>query len=146
MQRARPASLATMATVGLALALALALAPALAEDRDDEARTWHVIAIGAMDLSAEDGAFFEIAEDRIAGRSGCNRFTGAVTLDPESLTTGSIALGPVASTRMACPGRADTVEQQFLTALEAVTGYRIEADGTLILEAGEAGPIRARRF
>ena len=51
----------------------------------------------------------------VGGSSGCNRFTGAYTQKDEELT-----LGPLASTRMACPPEVMEREQQFLTMLGQV--------------------------
>ena len=48
----------------------------------------------------------------VGGSSGCNRFTGTYTQKDEELT-----LGPLASTRMACPPEIMGREQQFLTML-----------------------------
>ena len=74
---------------------------------------------------------------RVAGRGGCNRYTGLYAVDGAALT-----LGPIASTRMACPGAAGTVEGAFFAALERVAGYAVDgavlalrdADGRPLLE------------
>jgi heat shock protein HslJ len=105
---------------------------------------WQVSAVGEMDLSAEDDATLQFADGRIWGRSGCNRYSGGVTLTAETPASGALVLGPVMSTRMACPGRADQIETAFLAALEVVTGYQIGPDGMLTLTAAGAPVIRAR--
>ena len=48
----------------------------------------------------------------VGGSSGCNRFTGTYSHKDDELT-----LGPLASTRMACPPEVMEREQQFLTML-----------------------------
>ena len=68
------------------------------------------------------------AEGRISGTSGCNRYTGGYTLED-----GSFALGPLATTRMACIPPADEIERAFLGALARVGGVLFD-DATLVLE------------
>ncbi|MGD8528483.1 MAG: META domain-containing protein [Methyloceanibacter sp.] len=50
------------------------------------------------------------ADGVVGGSSGCNRFTGAYTQKGDELT-----MGPLASTRMACPPEVMEREQRFLT-------------------------------
>ena len=69
------------------------------------------------------------------GRGGCNSFRGRWTLDGETLT-----LGPIASTRRACPPPQMQQETRFLAALEATRGFRIE-DGRLILLDAAGTPV-----
>lgn len=79
---------------------------------------------------------------RVAGSSGCNRFTGRYRLTGESLQ-----LGPLAGTRMAClSAEAAELERRYLAALEKVRGFEIAADGVLRLTGPDGGPILARRM
>ncbi|MEZ5685541.1 MAG: META domain-containing protein [Paracoccaceae bacterium] len=76
---------------------------------------------------------------RIAGHSGCNRFTGTI-----SEQGGALSIGPLASTRMACPPAQMALEQRMLAALAQLRGADIR-DGMLVL-TGEAGTLlRAHR-
>ena len=63
------------------------------------------------------------ADGRVAGSTGCNRFTGAYTVDGDALE-----LGQIASTRRACVPPADAVERAFLAALERVAAWSVEGD------------------
>lgn len=63
---------------------------------------------------------------RVAGSTGCNRFSGNATL-----IGGSLLFGALASTKMACLDQ-NTHEQDFLSALDATRGWRIR-DGRLEL-------------
>jgi len=66
----------------------------------------------------------------VGGSSGCNRFTGTYTQKGDALT-----MGPLASTRMACPPEVMEREQQFLTML----GYVRSAEASqlkLVLRDG----------
>jgi heat shock protein HslJ len=71
-------------------------------------------------------------EGRVAGSSGCNRYTGPYTLDGET-----IQVGDLAGTRMACadPGLTEQ-EELFLTALEQAAVARVDGD-TLELRDGD---------
>src|ERR687896_2220569 len=66
----------------------------------------------------------------VNGSTGCNRFSGEVTIDGPALT-----FGPLATTRMACldPAQGEQ-ETAFLGALESVSGYTIDGQGRLVLE------------
>jgi heat shock protein HslJ len=99
---------------------------------------WQVTGVGAFEIEPADGVTIESAEGRIAGRSGCNRYTGLVTFGAESLEIGAVGV-----TRMACPGRPAEIERSFLGALEQVSGWRIAGDGALELTAEGAPLTRA---
>ena len=72
----------------------------------------------------------------VGGSSGCNRFTGTYTQKDEELT-----LGPLASTRMACPPEIMEREQQFLTMLGQVR--HAEADHLKLTLTDENGEVLA---
>ena len=50
---------------------------------------------------------------RISGNASCNRFGGAADLGD-----GTIKVGPLQTTRMACPAEVDAQEKAFLTAIQ----------------------------
>ncbi|MGR3636275.1 MAG: YbaY family lipoprotein [Shimia sp.] len=90
---------------------------------------WLVVVVGGKELQSErvPQMRFE-ADGRVSGSSGCNRFTGSV-----DLSGGGFAFGPLASTRMACPGALSEQETQFFAALERVAGYDLR-DGAALLD------------
>jgi heat shock protein HslJ len=59
-------------------------------------------------------------EGRLAGASGCNRYTAGV--EPGEMA-GDLVVGPAAGTRMACPEELMTIEDLYLTQLGAVSGF-----------------------
>lgn len=71
----------------------------------------------------------------VSGLAGCNRFNGRVTIGD-----GSLAFGPLATTRMFCGEPAMTVESRFLGALQRVVRYELR-DGELHLSADESGTL-----
>jgi heat shock protein HslJ len=78
-------------------------------------------------------------DGRVAGSGGCNRFSGGYTLEGDSL-----AIGPVASTRMAClePEGVGQQESAYFAALARVSSWSFReerlqlraADGALQVE------------
>jgi putative lipoprotein len=72
------------------------------------------------------------AEGQAHGFSGCNNVTGGYTLDGATLV-----LGPLASTKKACPPAIMNQETHFHQALSKVRGYRFE-NGLLILLDAES--------
>jgi len=54
-----------------------------------------------------------------AGFGGCNRFSGTV----KESAPGSITFGPLASTKMACPGEQMSLEDELMRGLGHVTSY-----------------------
>lgn len=76
---------------------------------------------------------------RMAGSTGCNRYTGPYTVEGDTLE-----LGPVVSTRMACAPPADAVEAAFLAALERVTRWLGDADEVVLLADDGAELLRFR--
>jgi heat shock protein HslJ len=89
-----------------------------------EGTEWRLVDIGGQpapagaDTTRQPG-FTLIAEGRkVQGSAGCNRMNGTYQLDGEKLK-----FGPLATTRMACPGM--QTETAFLKALEATTRYEV---------------------
>jgi hypothetical protein len=62
--------------------------------------------------------YIQFSEGRVAGHSGCNRYTGSFTQDGDSLK-----LGPLASTKMACPPERMEQEQTWFQMLDKVRGF-----------------------
>lgn len=102
---------------------------------------WQVATIqGEAALAPERTTIGFAPPDRVAGGTGCNRFTGLVDLTGEGMR-----FGPAASTRMACPDPQMAQEMRFLDALEQVRRFDIEADGTLRLIGPDGAVLTARR-
>lgn len=78
--------------------------------------------------------------DRVAGSTGCNRFTGGFELTGEGLS-----FKPLALTRMMCPEALMQQEARVLEALSNVDRFDIDETGALVL-FGQGEPlITARR-
>jgi len=84
---------------------------------------------------APPSAAFE--DGRVAGSTGCNRYTGPYVLDGPSLE-----LGPLAVTLMACLPPRDAVERAYLAALERVAAWRVERGELGLLDASGGELLR----
>ena len=78
-------------------------------------------------------------DGRVAGSTGCNRFTGSYSIDGDELELGQLAL-----TQMACGPPGDAVERAYLAALEQVAGWRSEDDELTLLDADDEELLRYR--
>lgn len=78
-----------------------------------------------------------VAEDRIAGRGGCNQYSGNVKLDGTK-----IQVSPLISTKMACVPALMDQESRFLQALQAARSLSLEETKLLVLD--ESGATRLR--
>jgi heat shock protein HslJ len=76
----------------------------------------------------------EFTTDQVSGSGGCNRFSGGYTTDG-----GSIDIGPLASTQMACVGDAMQVEADYLARLDEAATYSIS--GTTMTMSDKAGQV-----
>ena len=92
--------------------------------------TWSLVALGTSTDLAGTMPDIGFAEDgTVSGFAGCNTFTGSYTVDGSALR-----LGPLATTRMACPGPTSAVEADVLAGLAGVRTWSIAPDGKLVLD------------
>ena len=82
-------------------------------------------------LPGEREAHLLLLDGRASGSSGCNKLMGTYTRNG-----GALAVGPLASTRMACPPDMMAQESALLDAYALTTGFRIEGD-RLTLTGGD---------
>lgn len=80
-------------------------------------------------------------DGRLSGHNSCNAMNGTFTLEGDR-----IRIGPIATTRMACPELQREQEDRILTALELAVTARVRPDGLLeIRDADGRGLLRATR-
>lgn len=79
---------------------------------------------------------------RVTGHAGCNNYTG-----PFESGTGTLKVGPLASTRKLCPSPPGVMEQEgkYLAALQNAATYKIEGNMLWIRDAGDATQVIATR-
>jgi heat shock protein HslJ len=100
---------------------------------DLDGTSWRATRFGPelADVPSADQEFsLEVQGDRLAGRSGCNRYMGTW-----SAADGGLSIGPLASTMMYCDGLME-LEGAFLGALQAVTGAVLNASQLVLLADG----------
>lgn len=102
---------------------------------------WEVVEIDGQAVADPARLTLDFApEGRLAGIAACNRYFGSYSLSGEGLR-----LSPLGATKMACEPRAMEDEQRFMAAAARVTAFGIDADGRLVLRAGDGVSMRARR-
>ena len=85
--------------------------------------SWRITHIGEQPVNDASAAhILFLADDRIAGSTGCNRFFGQYTLTGETLS-----FKDMGSTRMACPPELMAQEDVFLKMLASVNRFSFEA-------------------
>jgi heat shock protein HslJ len=84
----------------------------------------------------------EFADGKVAGHSGCNRFSASVE---NGAAPGEIRIGPAMGTRMACPEEQMNVESEFLDLLGHVSTYRFIA-GQLVLTGDKENYMYSLKF
>ena len=80
-------------------------------------------------------------EGKTAGNGSCNRFFGAAEIHGEN-----IKLGPLGSTRMACPEAAMHQESKYLEALQAAERFAWKEPYLLVYCKGWEKPLRFTRM
>lgn len=104
--------------------------------RDLTVREWVVERIEARGVVDNSRTTLTFAPSgQLAGRAGCNRFTGSYRLQGAALEVSGIA-----TTRMICVPALMDQESRFIQALGASTTWRIQPDGRL--ELGGPGGLR----
>jgi heat shock protein HslJ len=78
---------------------------------------------------------------KVAGNGSCNRFFG-----PAEINGDAIKLGPLASSRMACPEAAMNQETKYLEALQAAERFEWKDPYLLIYCKGLEKPLRFTRI
>ncbi len=78
--------------------------------------------------------------DKVSGNGSCNRFFG-----PMQIKGNEIKLGPLGSTRMACPEAAMNQETKYLAALQAAERYEWQDPYLLIFCKDLEKPMRFAR-
>ena len=103
--------------------------------------SWLLEDLGGNALNDTSHATLTFPETgKVAGNASCNRFFG-----PAKLTGDQIALGPLASTRMACPEPAMRQETAYLQALQNAERFAWNPPYLLIYCKGLDKPLRFSR-
>ncbi len=95
---------------------------------------WRLIQLGGRNIRSESGQFtVQFAEDgTLSGVGSCNRLMGRYEQTGDRM----LKIGPMASTRMACPSDED-IEAALIQTLEAIDHYDMDGPMLLLLSNGE---------
>ncbi|WP_159952488.1 META domain-containing protein [Rhizobium sp. 18065] len=104
---------------------------------------WRVTRIG--DAAVPEDVYvsleFDATKTSVFGSSGCNRYFGGFTLTGEGF---SFQRG-MAGSMMACEEHKSQIEASFLSAMEKIDRFDIDADGGLVLISSDSPSIMATR-
>ena len=78
--------------------------------------------------------YFDINTSNVSGFSGCNRFSGAYSVDSSQ----NIKFSPLASTRMMCPMPQMDIEMYFFKQIAKVTTFSMGVSTLKFLNADKA--------
>lgn len=101
--------------------------------------SWEIAAIDGRRVPGGERYQLRFEANRMSGRAGCNSFSGSYRVGRDGFQA-----GPLAMTRMACPGPAMEHEQ----AVSRILAGRVRLyypDGSTLIMRGESGEIRLRR-
>jgi len=100
---------------------------------------WKLVELNGAAVEPGEGKELHMilrGDDQVSGYSGCNQFTGSVTVSADGL-----AFGPIAGTRRMCESVMDQ-EYAFLQALE--NARRFDIDGESLTIQGATGDVSMR--
>jgi len=106
-----------------------------------EPSRWQVIAINGQSVPSSDSYRVEFRGGRFGGRLGCNHFGG-----PYRLRGGTLMVGQIASTMMACSEPAMSHERLGLAALAQPLQMGWSEGGARLTLSGSAGSISLARI
>lgn len=89
---------------------------------------WTFVSIGDVAVADDRPTELHFDGTRLSGSAGCNRFSGSYVHEGRTLTA-----GPLAATKMACPGAGMTQENAFFKLMAGPVRLSFPADGTMIL-------------
>jgi heat shock protein HslJ len=102
---------------------------------DLDGTSWRLVELGEDEPVADDVEItIAFAGDQVGGSGGCNSYTGSFSLSEDNPFV--LIVGPIASTRMACPDPAGSQEIVYFSALEAASLWGYEFGG-LVIAYGE---------
>ena len=102
--------------------------------------SWRIVAIDDADVSREDRYQIQFEADRMSGRAGCNSFNGSYRVSSDGFQA-----GPLAMTRMACPGPRMEHERTVSRILAGRVRLYYPDGDTLLMRGVGGGEIRLRR-
>lgn len=102
---------------------------------------WKLVELAGSKLPEDNRATLTFPSDgKVSGNGSCNRFSGTIVITGEH-----VKVGPLISTRMACPPPGMDTEKQYLDALEHADHYELKGTELAIYTVGSEQPMRFTR-
>ena len=130
---------AMMRIAGLLACLIVASSVSAAESSNSQPLELHSPAV-LRHYGEEEGLpqmDFNMAEKKLHGNTGCNLFNTTITLDPEDVS--SITIAPGATTMMACPNM--DLETSVLQSMDQVRSVKAGKDENEMLLVDQDGNV-----
>jgi heat shock protein HslJ len=99
--------------------------PSPSPDRLD-GTSWSLVSVNDEPVAAGTAVTLSFASGMVSGSSGCNSYSGTYSVDGPTL-----AVGPLITTKMACPEPIMAVETAYLAALEAANRWAVPQDALM---------------
>ncbi len=119
----------------------------MAPSSDDIEGMWELVAFQSGDATAlnDDLADVEVtasfaSDGSVSGRSGCNRYSTSI-----DFTDSGMRVGPVAGTKMACPGVRMEIEGAYTQTLTSARDYELEGNTLTLLDEDGTPLLRFER-
>lgn len=100
---------------------------------------WKVVEVKGEKVTEEGQPLmeFNMAEKKLHGNTGCNLFNTTITLDPQDIS--SLTIAPGATTMMACPNM--DLETSVLQSMDQVRSVKAGKDENEMLLVGQEGDV-----
>ena len=106
-----------------------------------QAGEWRIEDIGGQGVIDNSPATLVFGSDgRLSGNASCNRLIASYTVQGEKIT-----ISPTGLTMMACQPALMNQERKLVDLLNAVSSYRIDDTGALVLRTASGKQVVARR-
>jgi heat shock protein HslJ len=102
--------------------------------------SWQIVSINGANIPSEREAMLRFEDGRISGTVGCNRLGAEYQFADRKLS-----VGPMMSTKMACPDPVGQQEYAFTLALGNLGSTEFPGDGTMVLTAKDGSRIVLRQ-
>ncbi len=102
--------------------------------------SWEIVSINGGRVAGGEQYQLSFGENQVSGRAGCNSFSGGYRVGRDGLQA-----GPLAMTRMACPGPRMQHEQAVARILAGRVRLYYPDGRTLVMRGVGGGEIRLRR-
>ncbi len=108
---------------------------------DLDGTTWQLLQEGPEDTAIGDSIMLRTDGEKLSGTAQCNRYQGSIRA---GIASGSLTIGPLASTRKLCEDAVMQREQEFLARLGAVTRFRFDNARLVLSGAPDTDPFILR--